>query len=446
VLVFAAAVSLLSGVLFGLAPVVRHAGPHLAPALRSGGRTASDSRQRHRTRNALVVQVGLALVLLIASGLMVRTFLALRAVDPGFVDGGRVQLVRVPIPPARIKAPHEVFRLQRQIHDRIRVLPVAAASFATAAPMEPFPSGNDPIFVEGRTYADGQFPPIRRFKFVAPGFFGTVGTRLLAGRDFTWTDLVQRRPVAIVSESMARQTWNQPERVIGQRIRENANGAWREIVGIVADVHDEGLHEPAVPTVYWPLLMEKFWNQAVHVRFSVTFAMRSHRAGEEGFVKDLQRVVWETDSTLPVTQVRTLADVYERSLARTSFTLVMLAIAGGMALLLGVVGIYGVIAYAITQRIREIGIRIALGAEAAALKRMFVGQGVALATIGVACGAVVAVAVTRVMSSLLFGIGPLDPVTYVSVAAALIACAAAASYAPASRAAAVNPVEALRAD
>ena len=448
VLFFAATVSLLSGVLFGLAPVVRHAGPHVAQALRGGSRTASDSRQRHRTRNALVVaQIGLALVLLVASGLMIRTFLALRAVDPGFTDADRVQLVRVPIPPARVKEPLEVFRRQREIHERIRAVPgVSAVSFATAAPMEPFLSGHDPIFVEGRTYADSQVPPIRRFKFVAPGFFSTLGTRLFAGRDFTWTDLDQRRPVAVVSESMARQTWGQPERAIGERIRENANGVWREIVGIVADVHDEGLHQPVVPTVYLPLLMENFWGQPVHVRFNVTFAMRTSRAGEEGFVKDLQRAVWEVDSTLPVTQVRTLADVYERSLARTSFTLVMLAIAGGMALFIGVVGIYGVIAYAITQRVREIGIRVALGAEAAALTRMFVGQGVALAATGVACGVVVALGVTRVMSSLLFGIGPLDPVTYGSVAAALIACAAAASYAPASRAAAVNPVEALRAE
>jgi predicted permease len=280
---------------------------------------------------------------------------------------------------------------------------------------------------------------------VAPGFFATVGTPIVAGRDITWADVDQRRPVAILSENVARETWQHPERAIGKRIRQGT-GPWREVIGVVSDVHDEGVHEPAPPIVYWPLLMADFWHQPVHARWTVTFTIRSSRAGSESFVKDIQRAVWQVDAGLPLTNVSTLSALYERSMARTSFTLVMLVIAAALALLLGIVGIYGVIAYAVTQRTREIGIRVALGAPHGQLRRMFMRQGVVLAALGTLCGLTAAIGLTRLMSSLLFGISPLDPATYVAVSMVLIASAALASYIPALRTTSVDPVEALRAE
>jgi ABC-type lipoprotein release transport system permease subunit len=224
------------------------------------------------------------------------------------------------------------------------------------------------------------------------------------------------------------------------------NDPWREIVGVAGDVRDDGMHQKAPAFAYWPALMDTFWGDPIHVNRGGTFVIRTNRAATESFLAEARQAVWSVNANLPVYSVQTLKEVYDQSMARTSFTLVMLAIAGAMALVLGVVGIYGVIAYAVSQRTREIGIRIALGAEAAELQRMFVRHGLLLAGIGAALGLGVAVAVTRLMSSLLFGISALDPVTYAVVSAVLIAAAALASYVPARRATAVDPVVALRAE
>jgi len=444
VLSFALIVSLLSSVLFGLIPVIKHVHPHIAPLLPSGGRTASDGPERHRARNTLVVvQVSLALVLLVGSGLMIRTFLALRAVQPGFTNPDQIQLVRITIPPTLVADPERVFRTQIEIRDRVAAIPgVAATSLTSAAPMEPFVSANM-LFAEDRIHAEGKS---RRFKFVSPGYFGTVGTPLVAGRDFEWADLYQRRQVAVISENMARAMWQDPATALGKRIRESPEGPWREIVGVVGDVFDDGVHARAPVMTYWPALMENFEGDRIRVRRSMTFVIRSSRTGNEGFLKDIQQAVWAVNASLPLARVRTLRDLYEGSLARTSFTLVMLAIAAAMALLLGLVGIYGVIAYAVAQRRREIGIRVALGAQPVELQRMFIRHGVVLAAIGVICGLAAAAGVTRLMSSLLFGISPLDPATYVAVAVVLIGAAALASYVPAHSATAVDPVDALRAE
>jgi predicted permease len=447
VLSFALIISLLSGLLFGFIPVMKHAGPHVAEALRGSGRTSSGSKERHRARNTLVVvQVALALVLLVGSGLMIRTFQALRAVQPGFILPDQIQLVRLDIPVAQVGDPERVFRMQIDIRDRIAAIPgVAAASFTSSAPMEPF-NDNDSLLAEDHSYARGQIPPIRRFKFVSPGFFQTVGTPLMAGRDLTWADVNDHRPVAVISENLARELWREPAAALGRRIRENPANPWREVVGVVADVHDNGVHEQAPTIVYWPVLIEHFWRDRIRVPRSVTFVIRSSRTGTESFLNEVREAVWSVNASVPLAQVRTLGDVYERSLARTSFTLVMLAIASIMALVLGLVGIYGVISYAVTQRTREIGIRVALGAQHSELKRMFVRDGLMLAGVGVACGLAAAFPLTRLMTSLLFGISPLDPATYVAVSLVLVGAAALASYVPAHRATAVDPVEALRAE
>jgi predicted permease len=302
------------------------------------------------------------------------------------------------------------------------------------------------LMIEDQRYAQGQIPPDRRFKFVSPGFFHTLGIRLIAGRDMTWADIHDHRPVAVISESLAREVWREPAAALGRRIRPNAADSWREIIGIVGDVHDDGVHERAPGTVYWPLLMEKFWGNPVLVQRSVTFAIRSTRTGTESFLNEVREAVWAVNANVPLAEARTMRDLYQRSLARTSFTLVMLAIAGGTALLLGIVGIYGVIAYAVTQRTREIGIRVALGAQHTELKRMFIREALGLTAVGVACGLGIAFALTRLMSSLLFGTSAFDPATYVAVSLLLVAAATIASYIPAHRAMAVDPLEALRAD
>jgi predicted permease len=293
---------------------------------------------------------------------------------------------------------------------------------------------------------DGKLPPLRSFKFYSPGLLATMGNSLLAGRDFTWSDVYDRKPVALVSENLARELWGGPSQAIGKRIRESMKADWREVVGVVNDERDDGLNEKAPSFVAWPLLMNNFAGDPVHVMRSMSFAVRTDRAGTQSLLADLRPAVWSVNPNLPLSRVSTLADVTNQSMARTSFTLVMLVIAGSMALLLGIVGIYGVISYSVSQRTREIGIRMALGAPLRQLTAMFVANGLTLAVIGVVFGLAGAVALTRLMTGLLFEVQPVDPVTYGAVSLALIAAAMLASYIPALRAAAVDPVEALRAE
>ncbi len=446
VLGFTLFVSLFAGLLFGLIPVLKYAGPHIADSLRGSGRTMSQGRERHRARNTLVVvQVGLALVLLIGSGLMIRTFQALRSVQPGFTHPEQIQLLHISIPDTQVKDPERVMRMENEMLDKLAAIPgVSSVAFGSAAPMERYNNQNDLLYAKDKTYTAGQIPPIRAFRYFTPGFLKTEGTPLIAGRDFSWTDVYDKRHVAIVSENLAREMWGSPAAAIGKQVRSGLNDAWREIVGVVGDVYDRGVDQPAPATAYWPAMLDNFELEPLRViRFGV-FSVRSNLAGTQSFLNQARQAIWSVDGSLPVFLPRTLKTVYDESMARTSFTLALLAIAGAMALVLGVVGIYGVIAYAVTQRTREIGIRMALGAQPAALQQMFVRQGLLLAGIGAVLGLVAAAGLTRLMTSLLFKTAALDPVTYVVVSAFLILAAALASYFPARRATAVNPVEALR--
>jgi predicted permease len=446
VLLFTLVISLFAGLLFGFIPVFKYAAPQMT-ALRSGGRTLSHSRERHRARNALVVvQVALALILLISSGLMIRTLQALRQVRPGFTHPDEVQTLRIAIPEAEVKNPEQVIRMEQEILQKIAAIPgVSAAGLANSVPMDNFNS-NDVLFIEDRTYPEGKIPPIRRMKFIAPGFFKTLGNPLIAGRDLTWTDIYEKRPVAIVSENLARELWRNPATAIGKRIREGMKDDWREIVGVVGDVRDDGGTKKAPTMVYWPIMMTNFWGDQTHVSRSVTYAVRSERTGSTGLLKELRQAIWSVDANLPVADVRTLGDIYNRSMARTSFAFVMLTIAAGMALLLGLVGIYGVISYSVSQRTREIGIRIALGAPQQTVRQMFLRQGLQLTAIGLACGLGAAVVLTRLMKALLFDVSPADPLTYGAVSLVLLAAALLASYVPARRATTIEPLQALRAE
>jgi predicted permease len=447
VLLFAFAISLAAGLLFGLIPVIKYATPRVAASLRGGGRTVSQSKERHRARHTLVVlQTALAAVLLIGSGLMIRTFRALRHVRPGFTEPAELETLRLEIPEGQIKEPERAVRMFQQILGKLSAIPgVTSAALANSVPTDGNKS-TDLLYAEDRAYAEGQLPPLRRFKFVAPGFFQTMGTRLVAGRDVTWTDLYDNREVALVSENMARELWHTPTAALGKRIREGMKDPWREIVGVVQDVRHDGADQKAPTTVYWPLLMKSFWGNEISLQRDVVYAIRSSRAGSESFLKEVQQGVWSVNPQLPLARIRTMEDVFRASMARSSFTLVMLSIAGGMALLLGIVGIYGVISYSVSQRTREIGIRIALGAPLGSVRAMVVRNGLFLTAIGVALGLAAAAALTRLMVSLLFEISPVDPLTYLAVSGGLLGAAAAASYFPAHRASSVNPVVALRAE
>ena len=447
VLLFTLAIALFSSVLFGSIPIFKYAGARLNTGLREGGRAQSASRGQHRARNILVVvQVALALVLLICSGLMIRTFRALTHVSPGFTGPDAVQSFRFYVPETDIPDTERerLVRMEEGILDRLRAIPgVSSASFSTTIPMDGN-SSNDPIFAQDRAYAEGELPPLRRFKWVSPGFFATLGTPLIAGRDISWADTYQKIPVAIVSENFAREYWHDANSALGKRIRVASVDDWREIIGVVADVHDNGVSEAAPSSVYWPIMMDRFEGQKEMLRRGIAFAIRSPRAGSESFLKEVRQTVWSVDSNVPLAEVHTLGYFYTQSMARTSFTLVMLGVAGGMALLLGIVGIYGVIAYSVSQRTREIGIRMALGAQRPTLIAMFVRHGLLLTGMGIVCGLAGAFAVMRLMSSLLFNVSPVDPTTYAAVTAGVVATAYLACYLPSRRAATVDPVDALR--
>jgi putative ABC transport system permease protein len=449
VLLFTLAISVVAGLLFGAIPVFKYARGSVGAGLRGGGRTASASKERHRARNTLVVtQIALALVLLVSSGLMIRTFRALRDVHPGFERPSDVQTLRLSIPGSQVKDEAAVARMHQTIREKIAALPgVTSVALVSSVTMSG-QAWHDPLYAQDRTYSESQVAPIRFYKFVSPGYMKTMGGSVIAGRDFTWADQYELRPVAMVSENLARELWGQPAAAIGKRVRPYANGIWREVVGVVSDMRDDGLNQKAPAEVYWPLLMKGFPNQdnSNFVQRGLSYLIRSTRTGSSGFVNELGQTVWSVNPNLPLASVRTLQEIYDASLARTSFTLVMLAIAGGMALLLGVAGIYGVISYSVSQRTREIGIRIALGAQASAVRRMFVAHALTLAGIGIAIGMAAAFGMTRLMTTLLFEVSPVDPLTYAIVSLTLIAATTLAAYVPAARATAVDPVHALRSE
>jgi len=451
VLTFALGVSLLSGALFGVIPVLKYAGARVATALRGVGRTFSQSRERHRARNALVVvQVALALVLLIGSGLMIRTFQQLRGVQPGFTHPQEIQIVHSMIPEAITKEPVRAMRMWNEILDKLAALPgVTSVGFATGAPLESLLGFRNinPLYAEDRNFQAGEVPSEREYRLIAPGFFKTTGTRVIVGRDFTWTDLYEKRHVAIVSENLAREWWRDPRAALGKRVRESSLAPWREVVGVVENVYDNGMQAEPPAFAYLPALMDRYLIfDHEYVTPIGTLVIRSNRAGTDSLLGEARQAIWSVNGRQPVFLVTTVQQLYDQSMARTSFTLVILAIAGGMALLLGLVGIYGVIAYSVSQRTREIGIRIALGAQPAELLEVLVRQGLVLAGVGAVLGLAAAAGLTRLMSSLLFGVSALDPFTYAAASALLVAAAVLASYFPARRAMAIDPVESLRAE
>jgi predicted permease len=426
---------------------MKYAGPRLAFTLAQGGRTSSGGREQHRARSALVIaQVALALVLLAGSGLMIRTIFALKQVQPGFTDPARILTLRLSIPGAQVKDAGVVARIEREIIDKVAAIPGAASVSLTTGARLNGDGWHDPIWAENRVYAEGQIPPLRFYRMVAPGSFQTMGNPLLAGRDLTWTDIHEVRPVVLVSENLARELWGSPAAALGKRVHESPKGVWREVIGVVGNTHDDGVSAPATSVVYWPLLLRALWGSELRVERNPTLIVRSARAGSAAFFNEVQQAIWSVNPNLTIANVRTMQEIYDRSLERTSFTLVMLTVAAAMALLLGIVGIYGVISYAVSQRTREIGVRIALGAQQSSVRGIFVWHALALTGVGVTIGMSAAVGLTRLMSALLYGVKPVDPETFGLVVMLLVAAALAAGYLPARRATLIEPVEALRAE
>jgi predicted permease len=431
-LAFALACSLGTSLLVGLGAILRSG----IPGRMQSARGATQGAGQLRAQNALVVtQVALAFVLLVASGLMIRSFFALRAVTPGFTHPEWIQTVRIAIPEALTSDTERVLRMQSEILSRLSAIPgVTAAGFASGLPMESEYRNGVLIDVEGKTYID-QMSPNRAVKRISPGLLAAQGTRLVAGRDFTWEDVLGHRGVALVSENMARENWGEPASALGKRIRQGKDSPWLEVVGVAENVRADGVNLPAPATVYFRAGGR-----------GATFAIRSERAGTEAFLREVAAAIHAVNPGLPLAKVRTLNDVYRRSMARTSMTLILLGIAGSMALALATVGVYGVLAYAVGQRRREVGIRLALGAEPGMLQWMFVRKGLILNCVGGIIGLALAGGLSKWISSLLFGITPLDPLTYIASGALIAAAVLVASYVPARQAASVDPMETLRSE
>jgi len=299
----------------------------------------------------VVIQVALALVLLICSGLMICTFRALTRVSPGFSDPNTIASFDIFIPTSQVPDTNriDVLRMQQAIVNQLATVHgVSSVAISTSLPMLPNPS-LDSLYASDRAYKEGDMPPLSVEKFVSPGFFKTMGVPLVAGRDMTWEEELQKWPVVIVSENLARKYWGSSTAAIGKLVHLGSNEPWHEVIGVAGDMHDNGVNQDPPTAVYWGLFQEKFATQKELVRRYVHYVIRTPRAGSASFFSDSERAVWSVNHDLPLAYSKTLGELYTKSMARTSFTLVLLSVAGAMTLLLGIIGLYGVIAYSISQ-------------------------------------------------------------------------------------------------
>ena len=438
VLLFTVGVTLLAGLLFGVLPALRSFSYRMVTALRDGGRGATVGRERHRARNVLVVlQVAMALLLLVGSGLMVRSFQELRAVDPGFDSGGVITFQLSP-PPSRYQTPEATARFYDDLLGRLRALPgVEAAGASTQLPLA---SGGSTILatqVQDFPVGPDEFPPTFHVRRVTPGYFEALRIPLVEGRVFEERDHQNRLGSAVISTGVKQRFWPDAS-PLGKRVAPSS--AWASIVGVVGDVHLVGLATEPEATIYMPML-----DSAGGGVRSMSVAIRTSTP-PLALVPAVRHQIQQLDAFLPITDVRTMQSIVSDSMSRTSFTAFLLVLAAAVGLFLGAVGIYGVISYSVAQRTVEMGIRQALGASAAGLRAMVVRQGVALTAIGMVVGLAAAAAMGRVMTSLLYGVRPFDPITFATGAAVFLGVAVLASLLPAQRAASIAPSEALRAE
>jgi putative ABC transport system permease protein len=446
VFIFATAITVLSAVLVGLIPALRVGGSMWYEALASSSTRVSTTGRASRIRAGLVVaQVALALVLLVGAGLLVRSFIRMNMVDYGFRPDG---LLAVSLDIPRVKYPDRSVqsRFYERALERVRTLPgVAAASTTSEAPA----SGVTMTFsfaIEGRPARNpsGREDPVP-LRAVMPDYFQTLGIPLISGRAIATTDREDSPPVVLFNESLAKRFWKNGDEAVGRRVSfVGPGGPWYEIAGVVGDTRDDGLDQPAPPAVYVPYAQRR--QEWAWLTFQ-TLVVRA-QAGQEpsDLLPSIRGVLREIDPLLPMQTVRTVTQLYSENAARRRFAMQLTAGFALLALLLGAIGIYAVVAYSVAQRRREIGIRLALGAQPRAVARQIVRGALGLASAGAALGAISALALTRFLETLLFGVEPTDAATFVGMAALLLAIAALASWLPARRAMRVDPVEALRTD
>jgi predicted permease len=440
---FALAASLLSALLFGVAPALRYTRPDMLAALRQGGRSATDGKSQHRGRHLLVVaQTAAALVLLVGAGLLARSFARLTGAELGFKPRD-VLTFRVALPPTTYAQPAALARFGQQLVDRLGEIPsIESAGAATAVPLAAGVGSGTAFEFADRPVEAGRLPPIIWYQTVTPGFFQTIGVSLQRGRDFNSTELGDGVHSVIVNQALARQYWPDGD-PIGKQLRvaddEEPNRPWLTVVGVVATVRQNDLREPLTPQIYFPL-----GPGADNTPRALTYVVRGPNVIAQA--EAMRRAVWAIDRDLPVAAVQTLQEAVDQSVVQFSFTLFTLGIAAFVALVLGAVGLYGVLSYAVSLRTREIGVRLALGAQTSRVMRSVVANGILIAGLGLVLGSAGAAALTRFLSGMLYEVEPLDVATFTLMPVVLLAVAAIASYLPARRAAAISPLEAMRAE
>jgi predicted permease len=442
VLAFAVAAAIVSGLVFGLAPAIRYTRGNVLAALRQGGRSATDHPGRHRGRSLLVVgQTALALVLLVGSGLLARSFAKLMDAELGF-DPQNVLTFRVGLPERKYPKQADIAAFGQRLVDRLSEIPTVESAGAVNQLPTTGPPGTA-FELRGRPTEPGKLPPIIEYLTVARGYFKSMKIGVAKGRDFDSSDSREGTNTVIVNEAAASRYWP-GEDPIGKQLRQlngdpKAQLPWSTVVGVVASVRQDGLRERPPAVIYFPL------NGATPgLPRALSYVLRGPQARAQADV--VRQVVWSIDPELPVAAVQTMDEIVERSVVQFSFTMLTLGIAAGIALVLGAVGLYGVLSYAVSLRTREIGVRLALGAPASRVMRSVVARGTGIALVGLAIGLLGAWGLTRFLEGLLYETAPLDLTTFIVMPALLLIVALAASYLPARRAASVSPLEAMRAE
>ncbi|MGA8223890.1 MAG: ABC transporter permease [Candidatus Acidiferrales bacterium] len=439
VLVFTLLAALGTSLVFGTISAI-FSRANLASNLKEGSTGSGAGRMKNRVRSALIIsQVAFSFMLLIGAGLMLRSLVKILRVNPGFVPQ-RVLAMRATLSFNKYATPEKLLEVLKKMIDRVQAEPgVVSAAISSSYPLEPEaiaagPDASASSFkIEGRDLAPGEALPVGSFVAVSPGYFRTLGIPLIAGREITDADGGKGEQVAIINEAMRRRSWAKDD-PIGKRLSFDDGKTWQTIIGVIGDVREFGLDRPIPPEIYLP-----------HSEYTApaTLAVRTI-ADPRAMSTAITRALHEVDPQLAVTHIVTLEQARAESTASPRVTASLLGIFAGLALLIAAAGIGGIMALAVSQRVREIGIRIALGAQPAKILRMILGQGLLLAALGVAIGLAGALAVTHLVKSLLFEVAPTDPVTFAGVATVLISAAIIASYLPARRAAAIDPIEALR--
>jgi putative ABC transport system permease protein len=433
VLAFVAAVSVLTGVIFGLAPAWQASRATIGSVLKEGGRTSSASGGRWLRNGLLVAEVALSIVLLVGAALLLRSFARLTNVDPGF-DAGKVLSFRVSLPPTTYSEDHNRVRFFDDLLGKLDALPqVTSAGMVQSLPIV---GGYVLSFtIQGRQAPKPGEGPSANHRSVSPDYFRTLGIRVLRGRTFTDRDTETTPMVAVIDQSFADRHFPN-EDPIGHGIDiGNGTDGFYEIVGVVGNVHHDGLDAAPDPTMYVPYRQDVFSSMSVVARTEGDPAQLANT---------VRQVVREIDGALPAYQISPLSVLLSESIAQRRFSMLLLGLFALIALFLASVGLYGVVAYAVSQRTQEIGVRMAIGAQAGDVMRMILGGGMKLALIGVAIGTAGALALSDLVTSMLYGVTPFDPVSYAATALVLLAVAALACYVPARRAMRIDPILALR--